>query len=89
METTTRAVTPGIYCSLLALALTWGCVSEKKPQPAPPRTRAEAAKIQKTPARPAFKLDLPKLSAPVVAPAAKVVHLLYTSNADGELEPCG
>lgn len=82
---------PRICCTLLALALAWGCVPNKKKQPAAPRTRAEASKIpsQPAPPKPAFKLDLPRLRAPAIAPAAKVVHLLYTSNADGELEPCG
>lgn len=34
-------------------------------------------------------LDLPRLKEPARVPAQRVVHLLYTSNVDGEAEPCG
>jgi hypothetical protein len=35
------------------------------------------------------QLSLPTLVAPRPLPAARVLHLLYTSNVVGDLEPCG
>jgi len=34
-------------------------------------------------------LDLPQLVAPQPVAAARVVHLFFTANVAGEIEPCG
>jgi len=85
-----RSLTAKIFCSLMgATLLVWGCVPEKKAQPRN-RTRAQAQKTKvQRPATSPFKLDLPRLVKPEALAAAKVVHLVYTTNVDGELEPCG
>ncbi len=68
---------------LLPALLAWGCKREAPPPQVPPQVQAVAKKVaEPLPAVPQLK----PLSAPK---GGKVVHLLYTSNVDGELEPCG
>lgn len=89
MNTKQRGLAPNIFHAVLAASLVWGCVPDKE---APPKskTRAQAQKPRAPkPAPTNFKLELPALTKPAVISAGKVVHLLYTSNVDGELEPCG
>ena len=90
MDIKHRGLASKIFCSLLgAMLLVWGCVPDKKAQPKN-RTRAQAQKSKASkPAAPPFKLDLPQLIKPEALASAWVVHLVYTSNVDGELEPCG
>ncbi len=86
MEIKHRGLAPRIFCVLAAALLAWACVPEKRARPVN-KTRRGVATIK--PAPPTFKLELPKLVKPTARPAARVVHLLYTSNVDGELAPCG
>ena len=89
MNTKHRGLTPKIFYALLAAALVWSCVPEKKAQPKS-KTRAQAPRPKAPkPAPPVVKLELPALTKPEARSAARVVHLLYTSNVHGELEPCG
>ena len=90
MNTKVSSITPKIFCASLATLLLWACVPEKKPQPKK-QTRAQALKSRApvVVVKPRFTLELPRLLKPVPRPAARVVHLLYTSSVDGELEPCG
>jgi hypothetical protein len=75
------------------LMLGAGCVKE---QDAPSQAKA-AVKPQRPPSQPgaANKAKasppprLPELTPPEPTPAARVVHLFFTSNVDGEFEPCG
>ena len=78
----------GIAAALLLLAAS--CVPEKKPR-APAKTTAQQQAVKSSSRMPArhVKLELPELTKPAARPAARVVHLLYTSNVDGELDPCG
>ena len=90
MKIQDRGLTLKIFCTVLgATLLVWGCVPDRKAQPKN-KTRAQAQKTKvRRPVRPSFKLEIPKLAKPEALAAAKVVHLVYTSNVDGELEPCG
>ena len=73
--------------SLLAL-LSTGCVKSEQPPPhkkgSPPSQPAKAA-----PKAPPPQARLPELRPPAEVPGKRVVHVFFTSNADGELDPCG
>jgi hypothetical protein len=66
--------------ALLALGAWAACNLNLKPK----GRRAEAARAGGAPLP-----DLPDLAKPEPLPAERVVHLLYTTNNDGEVEPCG
>jgi hypothetical protein len=72
-----KQVIPLVLLLLLALS-PLGCHDE-----------APASQGGMTPAPPQQGLDLPELTEPGRVPARRVVHLLYTSNVDGEAEACG
>ncbi len=70
-------------------ALLWqGCKGKKKPQPAAAPVPQEQTKA--APKKPTVKpIALPKVAPPAIAEGRRVVHLVYTTNNDGEVDPCG
>lgn len=73
-----------VICLITATALV-GCKGKVNP-PMPKQAAAEPTPL---PAPAVPKVKLPRLEE-LQRPAAKrVVHLIYTSNVDGEIDPCG
>lgn len=75
--------------TLLALALICACVSERRPARQQGAKKLAPATPPGSKKAPLMKWEHPALTRPVARAAGKVLHLIYTSNADGELEPCG
>ena len=70
-----------IAVAAAALCLTGACRKE---------TRASTSSVKKPAARPAPPaVELPKITAPTVPDAARIVDLFYTANVGGDAEPCG
>lgn len=84
-QTSPRLDVHVIRLVFVAALLAPGC---RRPPEATHNTQATSPAI--TPAStPEAKAPLPALVAPERRPQGRVVNLLYTSNADGEVEPCG
>ena len=71
---------------LLPALLAWSCKKE-----APPRTTPQVSPQVAAQAKAAEEPlpEVPALRPPAAPEGARVVHLLYSGNVDGELEPCG
>lgn len=83
----TRTKRLSILALGLLLALAVGCKKSKAPAPKAP-AQAAAAKQAAAPKVKAAPITVPEIAAPE-ATGQRVVHLVYTSNNDGEIEPCG
>ena len=74
-------------------ALLWGCQRESstknKAPAAKPSASAVTAAPAAVPAKPVEQITPPEVPAPVPPSGSRVVHLVYTSNVDGEVDPCG
>ncbi len=70
---------PFALASLVGLAGLIACQPKQRAAHTPPRLDAY---------RPPG-VELPELKAPSPLPAARVLHLLFSANVVGELEPCG
>jgi len=88
-----KRATQAALLAAMCAALLWGCQresSKKKPAPtAPPAAKAvnEAPAVAKAP--PAEPITPPEVASPRPSEGGRVVHLVYTSNVDGEVDPCG
>ena len=75
----------------ISAALLMGCqrkTTENK-QPTPAGQQAVKAPAQAKPAAPVEPITVPEISPPTAGEGGRVVHLIYSSNVDGEVEPCG
>ncbi len=82
---TTAALVAAGFCA----ALLGGCQRET-PKAKQVNKGAAVKPVAEAPARPKVPpIVPPEVQPPAVAKGARVVHLVYTSNNDGEVDPCG
>jgi len=81
MKPSTLYTSINIAVVAAALCLSSGCRKE---------TRASTSPVKKPAARPTPPpVELPKITAPTVPDAARIVDLFYSANVGGDAEPCG
>lgn len=74
-------LTIALLGALLTLALTLGSCSNLKPK---------GHRVPSSgPVAAAGELTLPSPARPTPLPAARVLNILFTSNGDGDVDPCG
>jgi hypothetical protein len=88
-----KRVIQAALVATVSAALLWGCQresSKKKPAPgAQPAAKTANNAPAAAPAKPAEPITPPEVAEPAPPKGGRVVHLVYTSNVDGEVEPCG
>ena len=75
----------------ISAVLLLGCQREtKSKQPPSGGKQAIKAAVAAKPAKPVVPITVPEVAPPtLMAQGKRVVHLIYSTNVDGEVEPCG